>query len=503
MLLRKSILISVLTLLSRVFGYGREILMAVVLGAGATANAFHIAFRFANVFRSFLAEGAFTSSFVPVYSKLIAGDKNKEANLYASETLTLLTITAVTITVICEIFMPQIMYVLAPGFTDDKELLNQVVLLARINMPYLLFMCISALFGGVLGVFGSFSAVAISPLILNICMIMALIFHTGDKLLTAQILSFSIVISGILQFILIYYQCAKLKVGIKFKQFKLDNNTKTFLKAFFPGVMASSVTQINLWVSTSLATYYDGLVSYLYYADRVLQLPLALIGASVSVVLLPMLSKMTVSEPEKINNTLKETLNITMFMTLPIVAITVFLNFDIISFMFEYGAFTSNDAEKTGIILMIMIFALPAYIINKIITPRFFAIHDTKSPFKAACLALVVNLLINTLFRHFYPIYWSIPVATFISSWMNILVLIIFMKRKNISFALDINTLTKILLLVLFIAAAASLLSSVNLFTIKQVDLPAKLLILITIYLSISHFTRLYRINDLKRNLKK
>ncbi|MBN9542767.1 MAG: murein biosynthesis integral membrane protein MurJ [Alphaproteobacteria bacterium] len=505
MVFRKSVIVSLLTLLSRVFGYVREIMMAVVLGAGEVANAFHLAFRFANVFRSFLAEGAFTASFVPVYSKHIAKDDVKGANIYASQTLTMLCVISLILVIVAEIFMPQIIYLLAPGFTDDKELLDKAIILARINFPYLFFMCISALFGGILGVFNSFSAVAISPLILNIMMMIALGMPISSKFDIAKILSVLIVISGAMQVVLVWYQVKKLKIKIKFARPKYTQDMKIFMKTFFPGVLSSSVTQINLWVSTALATFYDGLVSHLYYADRVLQFPLALIGASVSVVLLPVFSKMEAGKDDKINNLISQTIEVTMFMTLPILAVVTFLNKDFISFMFEYGAFSDHDAYRTGLLLGIMIFALPAYIINKILTPRFFSVHDTKTPFIAALIAMLFNLLINIAFLKYYSHFWSVSVATVISSWVNIIILLAVANKKNLYRATLVNLqkLPKIIFISLITAILSYYLSTHEFISLKQIDLPIKLLILIAIYLGLSSMLRIYKLQDLRKYLKK
>lgn len=430
MILRSSVIISVITLISRVFGYFREIMMATVLGTGPVANAFHIAFRFSNVFRSFFAEGAFTASFVPIFTNKYKEDKDIAIN-YASKVQAMLIIFLTIFTIIIEIFMPQIMIYLAPGFSSHSHLMDLSIIMARITFPYLIFMSVSTLYGGMLGTKDRFSTVAAAPILLNISMLIALMIGHENIEYIGKMLCISIVVSGILQFMLVYKSASKHGLKLKIVKPVFDKDTRFFLKSLFPGIMSASVVQINLWVSTIIATFYDAAVSLLYYADRVVQLPLSLIGTSVGMVLLPAFSKYKSPEDaEKSNNIKNRTLEFTMFLCIPTAFIMMILSYEIIVATFQYGAFSISDSEKTGVLLMIFATALPFFILNKIFTPCFHAVYDTKTPFHIASASLLINVISNYLFLLYHPFYYGIAISTSISSSFNSISLgIIAIKR--------------------------------------------------------------------------
>ncbi|MBN8828537.1 MAG: murein biosynthesis integral membrane protein MurJ [Sphingobacteriia bacterium] len=432
MLIRSSILISFFTLISRMLGYAREILMATVLGAGPIANAFHVAFRFANVFRSFFAEGAFTSSFVPIFTKKLNNEGIEKASFYASQTFSMLILALIALSVIAEWQMDKIMTVLAPGFNNEPELFNLAVTFARITFPYLFFMSLSALFGGMLSSVGKYSSIAISPIILNLCMMVALVIKSDDKEYIGKLLSLSIVVSGCFQLVLVLYIAIKNKLFVKLVKPSLNSDTRKFLKTMIPGVLSASVVQINLWVSTSIATLFEKAVSLMYYSDRIVQLPLALIGTSISMVLLPVLSKYQLTDSSKTNDIKNRTIEITMLLTLPTVIIIIALAEPIIVSTFEYGAFTKEDSQATANLMIIMTLALPAYILNKIFTPCFYSIHDTKTPFKVALMSLLLNIAVNMLFLGFHKTYLGIAIASTISSWFNVTLLYCYLKRFDL-----------------------------------------------------------------------
>ena len=430
MILRSSVIISVITLISRIFGYFREIMMATVLGTGPVANAFHIAFRFSNVFRSFFAEGAFTASFVPIFTTKYKEDKDIAIN-YASKVQAMLISFLTIFTIIIEIFMPQIMVYLAPGFTSNDHLMELSIIMARITFPYLIFMSISTLYGGMLGTKDRFSTVAAAPILLNISMLIALVIGHENIESIGKMLCVSIVVSGILQLILVYKSASKYGLKLKLAKPVFDKDTRFFLKSLFPGIMSASVVQINLWISTIIATFYDSAVSLLYYADRVVQLPLSLIGTSVGMVLLPAFSKYKAPEDaEKSNNIKNRTLEFTMFLCIPTAFIMMVLSHEVIVATFQYGAFSISDSEKTGILLMIFATALPFFILNKIFTPCFHAVYDTKTPFHIAAASLFVNAISNYLFLLYHPFYYGIAISTAISSFFNSITLgVVSIKR--------------------------------------------------------------------------
>ena len=280
---------SFFTIISRLLGYLRDILIAVFLGAGPLADAFFVAFRIPNTFRRLFSEGTFNAAFVPSYSSVL--DNKKESQKFANNILTLLTIGLIFLVLVIEIMMPIFVFLIAPGFEGDYQKMELAITLTRITFPFLMFISLASFFSAILNSHNKFAVASAAPIILNILLIGVLIF---GKILNDQLvyyLSYAVTISGILQLIFLYFYVKKYFSPKLNLSFKIDNKVKLFFKKLLPSIFSSGVTQINILVGTIIASFQASAVSYLYYADRIYQINLAIAGIAIGTVILPQLSK--------------------------------------------------------------------------------------------------------------------------------------------------------------------------------------------------------------------
>ena len=289
-LLSSASIFSFFTLISRILGYFRDILIAIFLGTSIFADAFFVAFRLPNTFRRLFAEGTFNAAFIPSFTAAKLNN-NKIGKTFADDVLSLLVLTLVTIVTIAEIFTPYLVYLIAPGFISDDVKFKLAVEFTRITFPFLLFVSLSSFFSGVLNSYNKFAAAAAAPIILNIILITTILLSYLLGLNIAKQLSLGVTIAGVLQLIfLIYFTLEFYKPNIKLI-FKISKKVKFFFNKLLPSIFSSGVTQINILIGTIIASFQSGAVSYLYYADRVYQINLAVAGIAVGTVSLPALSK--------------------------------------------------------------------------------------------------------------------------------------------------------------------------------------------------------------------
>ena len=279
---------SFFTIISRLLGYMRDVLIAVFLGAGPLADAFFVAFRIPNTFRRLFSEGTFNAAFVPSYSYIT---NKKKSDNFANNIFSILILGLFFLVILIEIFMPMFVFLIAPGFEGDYIKMNLAVSLTRITFPFLLFVSLASFFSAILNSHNKFAAASAAPIILNIFLISVLIFGKilGDQLV--YLLSYAVTISGITQFIFLYFFVKKnYKPHFKFSV-KIDEKIKLFFKKLLPSIFSSGVTQINILIGTIIASFQANAVSYLYYADRIYQINLAIAGIAIGTVILPQLSK--------------------------------------------------------------------------------------------------------------------------------------------------------------------------------------------------------------------
>jgi len=422
---------SFFTLISRILGYLRDILIAIFLGTSLFADAFFVAFRLPNTFRRLFAEGTFNAAFIPSYAGELAKNKKKADN-FARNVFNLLLIILLLFVLVAEIFMPQLIYLIAPGFYKDIEKLNLAVDLSRITFPFLFFICLASFFSAILNSYNKFAAAAAAPIILNIVLIIALLISKHLDSSLAFILSYAVSFAGLLQLlILLFFVRKKFKLILNFK-IKIDNKIKFFFQKLVPSIFSSGVTQINILVGTIIASFQSGAVSYLYYADRVYQINLAISGIAVGTVMLPQLSKYiknkNITQTKNLQN---RSLELSLFLSIPATAGLVLASKEIITSLFGYGSFDIQSVNNTAAALTFFAFGVPAFSMLKIFSNFFFARNNTKTPFYLSLVSVTLNVLISiSLFSKVGFI--IIPIATSISSWINVLLHLYFIKKRNL-----------------------------------------------------------------------
>ena len=419
------------TIISRLLGYLRDILIAIFLGTSFIADAFFVAFRIPNTFRRLFAEGAFNAAFVPSYTSELAKSKSK-SNIFANQIFNLLFVGLLFLVLIIEIFMPAFISLIAPGFVESSEKIELAIDLTRITFPFLMFVSLSSFFAAILNSHNKFAAASAAPIILNLVLILILSY---GKYLDDQIiyyLSYGVSVAGFLQLIFLYKFVHKFYlVKINFR-FKINSKVKFFFKKLVPSIFSSGVTQINILVGTIIASFQASAVSYLYYADRIYQINLAIAGIAIGVVVLPQLSRhIYLKKKNKILQIQNKALELSMFLSLP-ASVALFIGSDeIISALFGYGSFNEEAVYNSAKALYYFSLGLPAFALIKVFSTFFFANNDTKTPFYISLASVVLNIFISLYYFNSIG-FLIIPIATTISSWINSIVLFIFLRKNDL-----------------------------------------------------------------------
>ena len=386
------------TMMSRVLGFVRDALMAGVLGAGPAAEAFVVAFRLPNLFRRLFAEGALNAALVPLYAKRLETEGKESAVRFGGEAAVLLVLFMLLLTVLAMAFMPFVILALAPGFKADGTdgVFALAVTLSTITFPYLTFMALSALLSGMLNTAGRFGAAAAAPLLLNVVLIAAMGLHLAGvaALPPAEMLAWGVFAGGVAQFGLIAWDAHRAGILPHLPRPTLSRDVKSLLRLMGPGVISAGVSQINTVVSTILASLLPtGAIAHLYYADRVAQLPLGVIGVAVSVALLPLLSRqLSAGEDAAARESLNRSLEIGLLFTLPAAAALIAMPFPVVDVLFRRGEFGVGDSASTAYVLAAMAAGLPPVVLVKILSPAFFARRDTRTPLLIAVASMAANL---------------------------------------------------------------------------------------------------------------
>ena len=419
------------TIISRILGYLRDILIAIFLGTSLVADAFFVAFRIPNTFRRLFAEGTFNAAFVPSYTSELAKGKTKSKK-FADQIFNLLFLGLFILVLLIEIFMPIFVSLIAPGFVGDAEKLELAISLTRITFPFLIFVCLASFFAAILNSHNKFAAASAAPIILNLILIGVLFF---GKLLNDQIvyyLSYGVSIAGLLQLVFLY------KFVNKFYSFKVNFNfqitkpVKLFFQKLLPSIFSSGVTQINILVGTIIASFQASAVSYLYYADRIYQINLAIAGIAIGVVILPQLSKyVQKNKKNKINLIQNKALELSMFLSIPATIALMIGSYEIVSALFGYGSFDKLSVKNSANALYFFSLGLPAFALIKVFSSFFFANHDTKTPFYISLVSVILNIIISLYYFRDVG-FIIIPIATSISSWFNSIILFIYLTNKKL-----------------------------------------------------------------------
>ncbi len=419
------------TLLSRLTGFARDIMLAAILGAGPVADAFFVAFRLPNHFRAIFAEGAFNAAFVPAYAHVHGERGEAAAGLFANRIFTLLLLSQVILLVAAWLFMPQAMNLLAPGFTDDAEQRRLAIDLTRITFPYLLLITLVTLYGGMLNVMHRFASAAAASIFLNLAMMMTLalaaFFPTAG-----HAAAWGVLISGFLQYFLLAGDLARHGGLPRLAPLRLDEDVRAFFRALGPATLGSMGTQVALFADTIIATFLPaGALSALYYADRLNQLPIGVIGIAIGTVLLPEMSRrLTAEDHAGAMASQRRAFDFTLLFSVPFVAAFLTVPDVITRAMFARGAFSKADAAAAGATLAAYAIGLIPFVLIRSAVATFYARKDTATPVKAALTGVAVNVALKfALMGSLAQV--GLALATAAGAWINLLLVIGFAARAG------------------------------------------------------------------------
>jgi putative peptidoglycan lipid II flippase len=425
--------VSGLTMVSRILGFGRDILIAKVLGTGAAADSFVVAFQFPNLFRRLFGEGAFNSAFVPLFTDKLAKDGRAEARTFAEDALAGLLFVLLVLSAVAIIAMPWLMYVIAPGFSDTPAKFELSITMTQITFPYLICMSLVALLSGVLNALGRFSAAAAAPILLNLILMLVMLAAlwlgaTGGRD-AGLMLAWGVTIAGIAQLFMMAVAAYRAGMGLGLKRPRLTPEVRQLVKLGVPGVVSGGITQINLLIGGIIASFQDGARAFLYYADRLYQLPLGVVGVAVGVVLLPDLVRHLSQKNETAAlDSQNRSLEFAGLLTIPAAVGLVVLANPLIAVLFQRGAFTAADVPPTAAALGFFALGLPAFVIQKVFQPGYFARQDTVTPMRFAAINFTINVVASLLlFVAFTKLgmmpHVGIAIATTLAGWVNAILL--------------------------------------------------------------------------------
>src|SRR5258705_4424739 len=419
------------TFLSRLTGFARDIVLAAILGAGPMADAFFVAFRLPNHFRAIFAEGAFNAAFVPAYAHVRGEHGETSARLFAGRIFTLLFFSQLVLLIVAWLFMTHAMSILAPGFTDAAEQRRLAIELTRITFPYLLLITLVTLYGGMLNVMHRFASAGAASIFLNISMIatlaVAAFFPTAG-----HAAAWGVLISGFLQYFLLAGDLARHGGLPRFAPLRLDDDVRAFFRAIGPATLGSMGSQVAVFADTIIATFLaTGALSALYYAERLYQLPIGVIGIAVGTVLLPEMSRrITAGADAGAAAWQRRAFEFTLLATVPFVAAFLTVPDVIMRAVFARGAFTSADAAAAGATLAAYSIGLIPFVTIRSAVSAFYARKNTATPVKASLTGLTVNVLLK--FALMAPLAQiGLALATAVGAWINLLLVLIFSVRAG------------------------------------------------------------------------
>ena len=433
---------AVLTTLSRISGYIRDVFIATFLGAGIFSDIFFISFKLPNLFRRITAEGALTSSFLPIYSKLRSQNSDFVAIKYFKKIIYKVTLILILLMIFFQISMPIVVSFIAPGFTDNSEVTNQIIFLTRITMIFMPLISAVALLGVATNVSGRFWILSFTPIILNSFIILGCLSISDYWTIKSLPLGIAMVIGGIFQLIfmivmiknykILNFKKIKKQVGTKNDESVINFHIKQTWRRFFPAAFGGGILQINLLVDTILASLLGfGAVSYLYFADRITQLPLGIIGVALSTSLLTSLSRAsTQNDIKQFSKELTISFKIGLFFSIPAAFVFIFYNDLLIKVLFERGEFTFNETKQTSVALFAYSLGIPAFIMMKSCQPAFLATGNTKTPMYIGFILLILNIILSFILMSLLN-HAGIALATSIVSWIGTTIYIIILVKNG------------------------------------------------------------------------
>lgn len=431
-LLSNAAIVGVATMASRITGFIRDIFIAALLGAGPLAEIFVIAFRLPNLFRRLFAEGAFNAAFVPLFSERLEQQGRAAALAFAGQILAVLLAALCVFTLLAQIFMPGLVLALAQGFSGDAEKFDAAVHYARISFPYLICMSLLSLFAAMLNAVGRFFAAALAPVLLNLVLIAVMAVSIMTQGAPLDFIIWGVALAGVVQLLFVFIAARRAGLTVPLMRPRFGDDVRRVWGLAVPGILAAGIGQINLLVGTSIATGQAGAAAWLYYADRLYQLPMGVIGVALSVALLPALAR-HLANNDKQSATQSQSMAVLAagLLTLPAAAGLFVLAAPIVSILFERGAFTAADRAATAHVLQLFCLGLPAFVFVKALQPSFFARQDTKTPLIDGAIGVGVNIALSLAF---FPHYGApaIAAATSAAGWVTLALMVVRLARRGL-----------------------------------------------------------------------
>ena len=432
MLIRAIATVGAMTLLSRILGFVRDVAVAWVLGAGWMADVFFVAFKLPNLFRRLFAEGAFSLAFVPIFAGKLETDSDRDARTFAAQAQSGLLVVLLLFTLVVELAMPWVVAAIAPGFVDEPQKYTLAVDLVRITFPYLIFISLVSLLGGIMNSLGKFWQAAATPVLLNITLITSVFALTPLAPSPAHALSWGIALGGAVQLAWMIWHAARAGWMPALARPRMSDDVKRLLKRIAPVAVGAGIYQISLLIDTIIASLLvSGSISYLFYADRLVQLPLGVVGVAVGTALLPLLSRqIKAGKDDDALDSQNRAVEFALLLTLPAAAALFVIPDTLVSVLFERGAFSAEATQKTALALMVFACGLPAYVLVKALAPGYFAREDMSTPIKIGALCVAVNVAVALALMG--PLqHVGLAAATVISQWLNAGLLALVLIRRG------------------------------------------------------------------------
>ena len=466
-MIRSSLVVSSLTLVSRLMGFGRDLAVSYTMGAsvGIAADAYNTALAFPNLFRRIFAEGAFAAAFVPAYAKSLDRDGEEVADVLAADAMAVLAAATIAITLVAQLAMPWLMYLINPGYVHDPAKFKLAVLLTQIAMPYLPCMAIYAHLSGVLNARGRFVFSALAPTLLNLGMLIAILPQHSARA-AALAASVGVVGSGLAQVALLWWGVRRSGARVDWRWPRLTPDIRALIGKAIPGAFAASATQLNIFITGFLASGVAGGRSWLAVADRLYQLPLGLVGVAMGVALLPRLSQAVQAKDHSGAQTaMDEAIGVSLALTLPAAAALIAMPFFLIDGLFTRGEFHAVDAHATASALFHYGWGTPAFVLQQLFSRAFFAQGDTRTPMRFALVAVAINIALGVTLFHLIGVQ-GIAAATAAASWINVSMMAFSLVRSGV-YNPSPATLARIAKLLFASAVMAVLLGLAALFRVQ------------------------------------
>jgi putative peptidoglycan lipid II flippase len=422
------------TLLSRIVGFVRDIVLSAVLGSGPIADAFIVAFKLPNLFRRLFAEGAFAAAFVPLFARELQGEGREAALVFARQAHACLLMVLVPFSLLMMLAMPAVIWVMAPGFTGDKSIFDLAVTFGRITFPYLVFISLASLYGGVLNSIERFAEVAFTPVLLNIVMIGTVLGLTPLLPDAGYAASIGVALAGLLQWLWLLFSCWRDGVAMKLVRPRYTERVRQLVRLATPVAIGGGAQQVSTMLDVIWASLLPaGSIAALYYADRIAQLPLGVIGIAIGTALLPLLARqLRAGATEAAMANQNRAIEFGLLFSLPSMMALWILAEPMVRVLFEHGRFGPDDTVRTAGALGAFAVGLPAFMLVKALTPGFFAREDTKTPLYVAIIAIVVNVGLNAFFLFQTSLAQvGIALASSLAGWLNALTLGAILMRRG------------------------------------------------------------------------